>query len=273
MIMEFYEEKKPIVEEKIKELRVKIQEKIEEYKQLLNEYKQLLQTKWETEWKPELEKRKQEVIDKWENEIKPKWENEIKPKIDEVVADLNAFIKSPNRTAILKEKALELKNVHLPELRRVILEEKYPELRRFIVEEKYPEIKRQVLDKYEEAKTIFEEFKENVTLFHQEMETKIQKMMTQAEDKWSELQKKIKQIQENWPETFEKIKADIEDVKIQLKAKLTEFINKVLTALRELRIPVEILPLEHINLYNPWKCKYTSKQHTLCDFDKTLSRK
>merc|ERR1712002_383097 len=75
MVMEFYEEKRPIMQEKIQqmvaELYAIIEYKIEDYKELLIEYKDLLNSKWETEWKPKIQEKMREIIIKWENEVKP----------------------------------------------------------------------------------------------------------------------------------------------------------------------------------------------------------
>ncbi|XP_071476668.1 uncharacterized protein [Diadema antillarum] len=245
MVREYYELKKPIVEGKIREYREKIEEKIEEYKNILNDYKRELEEKWMNEWKPILLQKKDEIISKWEAEIKPTF--------DALVANVTRIVRDPELLSNLKRNYTYFRNEYLPELRRYIMEEKYPEMRRYIVEEKYPEIKEEVLARYEVAKELFEEFRYNATVFIDDMQLRFEKLRVQAEEKWTELLDRITGLKQNWPETVRKLKEDIEDVKVQLKAKFTKLVNKILSILKELRIPVEVLPLEHISLYNPWK--------------------
>ncbi|XP_030851546.1 apolipophorins-like [Strongylocentrotus purpuratus] len=186
-------------------------------------------------------------------EILTRWQEEIKPKINEMITNLTRFVKDPELLTNLKQMAIHFKTETLPELKRVLLEEKFPELKRIIMEEKYPEIKRQVLAQYEIAKVIMEELKQNATHFRENVMAKVETLKIKATEKWTELLEKIKGIKQNWPETYQKIKDDIEDLKLQLKTKLSKYINKVLAVLKELRIPVEILPLEQMKVYSPWK--------------------
>ncbi|XP_063962637.1 uncharacterized protein LOC129271361 [Lytechinus pictus] len=263
MVNDYYQLQKPMIDEKIELFRTKlqqyraiIQEKIDEYqvifdeiyneyKQKFNEQKDIYQQKWETEWKPRLMEKKDQIL--------TSWREEIKPKINEMITNLTNFIKDPELLTNLKQMALQFKTETLPEWKRVILEEKYPELKRIIVEEKYPEIKMEVIAQYEIAKEIFEELKNNASIFRQKAMTKVESLKTKALEKWNELLQKIEDIKQDWPETYKKIKADIEAIRVDLQTKLSGYINKILTLLQDLRIPVELLPLEHIKIYSPWK--------------------
>ena len=158
--------------------------------------KDLYQQKWETEWKPRLMEKKEEILTRWQ---------EIKPKINEMIANLTRFVKDPELLTNLKEMALHFKTETLPELKRVLLEEKFPELKRIIMEEKYPEIKRQVLAQYEIAKVIMEELKQNATRFRENVMAKVETLKIKANEKWTELLEKITYIRQNWPETYQKI--------------------------------------------------------------------
>ncbi|XP_063962648.1 uncharacterized protein LOC129270763 [Lytechinus pictus] len=258
MVNDYYQLQKPMIDEKIELFRTKLQqyraileEKIDQYQVIFDEYKQkfkeqknVYQQKWETEWKPRLMEKK--------NQILTCWREEIKPKINEMITNLTNFIKDPELLTNLKQIALQFKTETLPEWKRVILEEKYPELKMIIVE-KYSEIKMEVITQYEIAKEIFEELKLNATIFRQKAMTKVESLKTKALEKWNELLQKIEDIKQDWPETYKKIKADIEAVRVDLKTKLSGYINKILTLLQDLRIPVELLPLEHIKIYSPWK--------------------
>nr|XP_054764060.1 LOW QUALITY PROTEIN: uncharacterized protein LOC129270763 [Lytechinus pictus] len=259
MVNDYYQLQKPMIDEKIELFRTKlqqyraiIQEKIDEYQVIFDEYKQkfneqkdIYQQKWETEWKPRLMEKKDQIL--------TSWREEIKPKINEMITNLTNFIKDPELLTNLKQMALQFKTETLPEWKRVILEEKYPELKRIIVEEKYPEIKMEVIAQYEIAKEIFEELKNNASIFRQKAMTKVESLKTKALEKWNELLQKIEDIKQDWPETYKKIKADIEAIRVDLQTKLSGYINKILTLLQDLRIPVELLPLEHIKIYSPWK--------------------
>ncbi|XP_072173028.1 uncharacterized protein [Diadema setosum] len=245
MVKEFYKLQKPIIDEKIREYSVQIQEKIREYKNILKEYKRLLEEKWENEWKPTLLEKKEEIISKWEDEIKPTF--------DALLANVTSIVRDPKLLSNLMKNVTYFKDEYLPELRRYIVEEKYPEMKSYIVDEKYPEIKEELIFRYELAKEMFEEFKDNVTLFLEDTQLQLEKLRVKGDEMWNELKDRILSLRENWPATYKKLKADLEDVKIQLMAKFTKLVNKILSILKELRIPVEILPLERITLYNPWK--------------------
>ncbi|XP_041474845.1 uncharacterized protein LOC121423559 [Lytechinus variegatus] len=259
--IQYIKEKMAQLNVTLQEIRVNMTERYHNYSRMVKDYYQLQKPMIDEKIEPFLTKLRQyrttiqEKIDEYQekkDQILTSWREEIKPKINEMINNLTNFIKDPELLTNLKQMVLQFMTETLPEWKRVIFEEKYPVLKGEIVE-KYSEIKVEVITQYEIAKEIFEELKFNDTIFRQKAMTKVESLKTKALEKWNELLQKIQDIKQAWPETYKKIKADIEAVTVDLKTKLSGYINKILTLLQDLRIPVELLPLEHIKIYSPWK--------------------